>query len=603
MEKFDFCGWATRHNVLCTDGKIILQDAFKDDDGKKVPLVWMHQHDDPTNVLGHAILKNTKDGVYAYCKFNPDTEQGKNAKMLVAHGDVEALSIYANKLKTQKQRDKCYVQHGVIRELSLVLAGANPGAFIDEVMSHGEGSEDGAIMSFVGINLNSDDYIDLSHADEAQKNDEKENPEMAEETKKPENSGEEKTIQDVYNEFTDEQKEVVHYLVGQAYEEGKNESNENDNEEEEGDDDMKHNVFDQEEKDTVNYLSHSDVESIFKKAKSMGSLKESYLAHAGDTEYAEVTQDYGINGTSFLYPEASSLNVPPEFIKRDMGWVAKVIGSVHHTPFSRIKSMFADITEEDARAKGYLKGKKKKEEVFGLLKRTTTPTTIYKKQKLDRDDIVDITDFDVVAWIKAEMRMMLDEEKARAILIGDGRSMSSDDKINEQNIRPIWKDEDLYTIKADTGVSGDEELSVKVKAFIQAVIRSRKEYKGSGEPTLYTTETVLTECLLLEDSTGRVIYDSIEKLKNALRVKDIVTVPVMEGAYEETRGKYLLGIVVNLKDYNVGADKGGAVNMFDDFDIDYNAQKYLIETRCSGALIKPHSAIAIEACCDFTIGG
>jgi len=581
MEKFDFSGWATRNNIKCSDGRTILKDAFKHNDGNKVPLVWNHQHDDPFNVLGHALLKNRDEGVYAYCKFN-DTEQGRNAKELVKHGDVLALSIYANQLKQQQGK----VSHGAIREVSLVLAGANPGAYIDSIdMSHGEGSDEEAVISFVGLSL-CDEGFELSHAEEQQdtnKEPEKENKPMAEEAKK------ERTIQDVYNEFTEEQKNVVHYLVGQAYEDAKNESDNDD----EGDNDMKHNVFENDERDTQNYLSHSDVQSIFSKAKTYGSLKESYLAHAGDTEYAEVTQDYGINGTQFLYPEAHNLNVTPEFIKRDMGWVAKVIAAVHHTPFSRIKSMFADITEEDARAKGYMKGKLKKEEVFGLLKRTTTPTTIYKKQKLDRDDIVDITDFDVVAWIKAEMRMMLDEEKARAILIGDGRSTSSDDKINEQNIRPIWTDEDLYTIKTLVEPAEGEDAA---KAFIKAAIKSRKNYKGSGEPTLYTTEDMLTDCLLLEDSTGRVLYDSVEKLKNALRVKDIVTVPVMEGVTRTTDGgkRALMGIIVNLKDYNVGADKGGAVNMFDDFDIDYNAQKYLIETRCSGALIKPYAAIALE---------
>lgn len=578
MAKFDFSGWATRNNLKCSDGRVIMKDAFKHNDGQTVPLVWNHQHNDPNNVLGHALLENRDEGVYAYCTLN-NTESGKNAKLLIEHGDVTALSIYANQLK-QKGSD---VFHGAIREVSLVLAGANPGAFIDSIMSHGEESDEEAII-YTG------EDISLYHAEESKTNDEgaKKEEKMAEQNKKPES---EETVADVFNTLTEKQKTVVYAMIGQALEE----SGAGDNDEE--DDNVKHNVFDQDEMMTDGVLSHSDMQAIISDAKRYGSMKESFMAHSTDIEYSPGTSTYGVDGADdFLFPEARLLNSPPEFIKRDTGWVQKVMGGVHHTPFSRIKSMFADITEPDARAKGYIKGKMKKEEVFGLLKRTTTPTTIYKKQKMDRDDIVDITDFDVIAWLKSEMRMMLDEEIARAILVGDGRGTDSDDKINEMHIRPIWKDADLFTIKASVSVKHGATADEKAKAFIRAAIKSRKEYKGSGEPTLYTTEDMLTDCLLLEDLNGRVIYDTIEKLKNALRVKEIVTVPVMEGLSREVEGvqKPLMGLIVNLKDYNVGADKGGAINMFDDFDIDYNQQKYLIETRCSGALIKPYSAIALE---------
>ena len=561
--KYDFSGWATKNNLKCSDGRTILKDAFKENDGQKVPLVWNHQHNDPNNVLGHALLENRNDGVYAYCAFN-DTEAGQQAKQLVEHGDVASLSIYANKLK-QRGND---VVHGVIREVSLVLAGANPGAFIDVVMSHGEDSEgDGVISMMEDISLSNGEIDDntISHAEEN-----KEDKKVAEDSK-------DMTIQDVINTMTEDQKNAMYYLIGKAIE-GDDENDEG------GDKNMKHNVFDQTEDTQENTLSHDAMNTIISDAKRYGSLKESFLAHA---------QEYGIENIDYLFPEAETLNKTPEFIKRDTGWVSKVMNGVHHTPFSRIKSMFADITEDDARAKGYIKGNLKKEEVFSLLKRTTTPTTIYKKQKLDRDDVIDITDFDVVAWLKTEMRMMLDEKIARAILIGDGRLSSSDDKINEQNIRPIVSDADLYTIKTKITIANNATSDDKAKAFIRSVIKSRKNYKGSGEPTLYTTEDLVTDCLLLEDNTGRVIYDSLEKLKNVLRVKEIVTVPVMEGL-KDTEGNDVLAIVVNLADYNVGADKGGAINMFDDFDIDYNQQKYLIETRCSGALTKPYSAIAIS---------
>ena len=574
---YDFSGWATKNNLLCSDGRTILKDAFKNDDGVTVPLVWNHQHNDPSNILGHALLENRDEGVYAYCKFN-DSEPGKNAKLLVEHGDVSALSIYANQLKQQGGN----VLHGAIREVSLVLAGANPGAFIDSVIRHSEDIDDENIddkdiddeaIIYTGEN------ICLAHAEKQMEETTKvmeEKKEMAPETK-AEEPKKEKTVQEVFDTLNEEQKKVVYALIGQVIEEAENKSSKDI---EGGKKEMKHNVFENDKENQENVLQHSDIEAIFADAKRYGSLKDSVLQH-------------GITNIDYLFPEAKDINTAPEFIKRDMGWVEKVMRSVHHTPFSRIRSTFANITEEDARAKGYIKGKLKKDEVFSLLKRSTTPTTVYKKQKLDRDDVVDITDFDVVAWLKSEMRMMLDEELARAFLIGDGRISSSDDKINEQNIRPIYNDDDLYTVKAVIEVSQTATAEEKTKAFIKSVIKNRKEYKGTGSPTLYTTEDVVSDCLLLEDANGRFIYDSIDKLKNVLRVADIVTVPVMEGAKGKNQGD-LLAILVNLADYNVGADKGGAVNMFDDFDIDYNAQKYLIETRCSGALVKPYSAIAFE---------
>ena len=563
MDDFDFSGWATKANLKCSDGRIIMKNAFKHNDGQTVPLVWNHEHNSPEYVLGYALLENRDEGVYARCKFN-NTESGNTAKLLVQHGDVKALSIYANQLKQNMSN----VIHGNIREVSLVLAGANPGAYIESVIKHGEESDEEAVI-YTGEGLTL--YHAESEKEETDTKDEKEDANVADE----------KTIGDVLDSLTEEQKNVVYALIGQALADtDESDDNEEDNE------DMKHNVF---ENDTPeNTLSHDAIEAIINDGKRYGSLKESFLAHAGD---------YGIDNIDYLFPEAKNLNTPPEFIQREMGWVQKVIGGTHHTPFSRIKSMFADITEDDARAKGYIKGNLKKEEVFSLLKRTTTPTTIYKKQKLDRDDVVDITDFDVVAWLKSEMRMMLDEEIARAILVGDGRLSSSDDKINEQNIRPIWKDEDLYTIKHKITVSNNATDDDKAKAFIKAAIKSRKGYKGSGTPTLFTTEDVVTNCLLLEDGVGRRIYNSVTDLATALRVKEIVTVEVMEGLSRSDGSSgtlSLMGLIVNLADYNVGADKGGAINMFDDFDIDYNQQKYLIETRCSGALIKPYSAIALE---------
>lgn len=605
-KKFDFSGWATRANMLCSDGRVIRKDAFKECDGETVPLVWNHQHNSVDEVLGHALLENRDEGVYAYCTFN-DTESGQNAKLLVQHGDVDKLSIYANKLK---QRG-CDVVHGVIRELSLVLAGANPGAYIESVMMHGEDAlEEGYICSGELI----ENAEPLFHAD----TDKKGEDEMAEEAKKTaddetvkevfntltekqkkavcamigmimedeevkhseETPDDEETVGEVLDTLTDKQQKVVYAIIGQILEDAGIEDDEDENKG--GNNDMKHNVFDKETSQTE-VLSHSEMAEIIEDAKRGGSLADAVLQH-------------GIENIDYLFPDAVAIDKTPGFIKREDTWVTEVMNAVHKTPFSRIKSILADITETDARAKGYVKGNMKFEEVITLLKRVTNPTTIYKKQKLDRDDVIDITDFDVVAWLKTEMRMMLNEEIARAVLVGDGRSASSNDKINEQNVRPIWTDDDVYTIKAAVNVDKSATDDEKAKGFIKACIKSRKNYKGSGNPVMYISEDMLTNCLLLEDTNGRVIYDSIDKLATALRVRKIVPVPVMENLTRNVASNThtLAGIYVNLTDYNIGADKGGAVNMFDDFDIDYNQMKYLIETRCSGALTKPFSAVAVE---------
>ena len=575
MEKYDFSGWATKNDIRCSDGRTIRHNAFIENDGQVVPLVWQHQHNDPMNVLGHALLENKDEGVYAYGKFN-DTDAGRHAKTLVEHGDVVSLSIYANQLK-QKGGD---VLHGKIREVSLVLAGANPGAFIDfPILEHGEESESEAVI------YNDSEVLTLSHAAK----EEKEEVVEEKEEEKPEMAGKEKTVKDVFDEFTEEQKKVVYFMIGQALEQQGNGGEEPEEDEEdvehydyEGETFMKHNVFDNETANEA-VLSHDAMDTIIKDAKKQGSMKESFLAHA---------EDYGIDGIEWLFPEDHDLNNTPEWIKRDTGWVSSVMNGVTHTPFSRVRSRFANITEDEARAKGYMKGNLKKEQVFSLLKRSTTPQTIYKKQKLDRDDVIDITDFDVVAWIKGELRMMLDEEIARAILIGDGRLPSDDDKIFEDHIRPIVNDADLFTIKAQVVTAQNADDATKAKAFIRAAIKARKNYKGSGNPTLFTTEDMLTEMLLLEDQVGRPLYDSESQLATKLRVSKIVTVEVMENFMVQEVDP-LMGIIVNLKDYTVGADKGGAVNMFEDFDIDYNQQKYLIETRCSGALTVPYSAIIL----------
>ena len=561
-EKYDFAGWATRNDIRCADGRTIRKDAFADCDHTIVPLVYQHDHNSPNNILGHALLENREEGVYMYGSFN-DSAAGQDAKAAVEHGDITQMSIYANKLKQIGGN----VMHGIIREVSLVLAGANPGAVIEfPVLSHSDDDDDICeCIIKTGENI-------LIHS-----NNEEENMD-------------EKTIEDILNTMNDEQREVVDYLVGAAIL-----AEEDDEDYEEGDEnkDMKHNAFDMTMDDSNDALMHDALDTILSDGKRFGSLRESFLAHA---------EDYGIDSIDYLFPDAQNVTDTPQFIKRETEWVADFMNRTHHTPFSRIKSLFANITEDEARAKGYIKGKYKKEEVFSLLKRTTTPTTIYKKQKLDKDDVNDITDFDVVTWIKAEMRLMLDEEIARACLVGDGRLASSDDKINETNIRPIWTDEDLFTIKALVSVKSTDTDDVKAKNFIKTAIKARKNYKGSGTPTLYTTADVITDCLLIEDGVGRRIYNTINDLATALRVSKIVECEVMEGLSRNDSGttKNLMGIIVNPTDYNIGADKGGSVNMFDDFDIDYNQMKYLLETRCSGALVKPYSAIAIES---TTIGG
>ena len=595
-EGYDFGGWATKANLLCSDGRVIMPDAFAHNDGQRVPLVWNHQHSDPDHILGYADLENRPEGVYAHCKFN-ETDTGNVAKQLVQHGDIVSLSIYANGL-TEK---KSHVTHGNIREVSLVLAGANPGAGIDSVtLSHGEDSDDeGIVYSDTSLDL----ATEVSHSDDT-------NSELshADDNSDKKSEDDEETVMDVFNTLNEKQKNAVYAMIGAAYE-ATPPAKEEENTNEEGDTDMKHNVFDTDVQKENQVLSHSDITAIISDAKRTGSLRDAAIAHnAGEITHAATDDDghqvtYGVANVDYLFPDARNITREPLFIKRDTGWVTVVMSAVKHSPFSRIKSIFADITADDARAKGYLKGNKKVEEVFTLLKRSTTPTTIYKKQKMDRDDVVDITDFDVVSWIKSEMRVMLDEEIARAILVGDGRSTASDDKINESNIRPIWKDDSLYTIKATVQLGASETETTKGKKFIKAVLKARKNYKGSGNPILLTTEDVLTDLLLIEDTNGRNIYESVDKLATALRVSKIVTSPVLENQTRagvelvdgDTKTRTLMGIIVNLADYTVGADKGGAVNLFEDFDIDFNQQKYLIETRCSGALTKPYSAIAIES--------
>ena len=570
-EGYDFAGYATRYGVPCADGRIIDKTAFIQNNGKKVPLVYNHQHNDISSVLGHAFLECRDDGVYAYGYFN-DTDNGVEAKNQVIHGDLDSLSIWANRLQESGNPPRKHVAHGDIKELSLVLAGANPGAFIEEIVAH---SDEEGYEAFIY----SGDSLELNHSES---DTEKEDKPMADTNKEQE--PESKSAKEVFDEMTEEQKQVAIAIAGQAVEEALKERgiDPEKDDDDEGGEEMGHSCFDNTGEDT-NVLSHDDMVTIVKEAEKTGRMSDAFLAH-------------GIENIEYLFPDAQTINGAPDFIKRNDEWVNDVMNNVHHTPFSRIKSVFADITEDEARAKGYIKGKLKKEEVFSLLKRTTTPQTIYKKQKIDRDDYIDIIDLDVVAWIKTEMRMMLDEEIARAILVGDGRLASSDDKISEDHIRPIWTDADLYTIKAAVNITKDSTSAEIAKAFIVEAIRSRVQYKGSGTPTLYAPDTIITECLLLEDKNGRMIYDTLDKLATVLRVSKIVTVPVMENLArtKETFTYKLLGIIVNLKDYNVGADKGGAVNMFDDFDIDYNAMKYLIETRCSGAMIKPYGAIAIE---------
>lgn len=571
MEMYDFCGWATKNDLQCSDGRVIRRDAFKHNDGQKVPLVWNHDHTDPYRVIGYALLENRDEGVYTYGYFN-DTDLGNTAKLYVQHGDINQLSIYANQLKQQGPN----VMHGNIREVSLVLAGANPGAYIESVISHGEESDEEAVI-FTG------EDICLYHSSEKTE-EPKEEKEMAEESKSETENSEnsEKTVQEVIDSMTDEQQKVMYAMIAQALEEGEPEE-----ESEGGTEEMKHNVFDNDaQQDEV--LMHTDiVNEAIADGKRYGSLKESFIQHAAANN---------ITNYDYLLPEAKSLNTPPEWIKDNDDWVSKIMGAVKHTPFSRVKSMFATLDETEARARGYIKGNMKKDLALSVLKRTTLPTTVYIKMKMDRDDVVDITDFDVVAWQRAEMRGQLDRELARAMLLGDGRDLSSDDKINEQNIRPVLKDDDLYTIKYtvtsgidynNTSNSASNNDSV-AKGIIRAAIKARKEYKGSGKPTFFTTEDTLTELLLIEDQNGRRIYESEIALATAMRVKEIVTVPEMESHTD------IYGIIVNMNDYNTGADKGGAVSMFDDFDIDYNQMKYLMETRMSGALVKPYSAIVLK---------
>lgn len=585
---YDCSGWATKANTKCYDGLTIAEDAFKDCSGKTVPLVYNHDHSSLDNVIGHALLENRKGGVYAYAKFN-DTPTGQTARKCVENGDLNAFSIWANGLQKAGQ----VVKHGVIRELSLVLAGCNPGALIQEVVKHSaDDLDDEGCEAFI---FNDPGSLSLEHGMDPEGNpleeavlahsdDNKEDGKMAEET-----NG--KTLEEVYNSMTDEQKECCHALVGLALEEQDGDGGEDDDEEDETD--MKHNVFDKDAgKQTVLKHSIDDINSIIKGAKTSGTLKAAF-ENAG-VEQGEIDElSHGIDNIDWLFPEDHLLDTTPRIIDKPDDWVSVVMGGVKHIPFSRFKSMFADLTEEDARAKGYMKGNFKKEEVFGLLRRSTGPTTVYKKQKLDRDDVIDINSFDVVAWLRNEMRYKLNRELALAYILGDGRQAASEDKIDENCIRPIFNDADLFTIKVQVATTGLTKVEDKYKAFIKQVIRSRKEYLGSGTPTMFTTEDALTEMLLLEDGMGRPLYADEAALARKLRVSKIVTVPEMEGR-KGAKGGDLAAVIVNLADYTVGADKGGAVSMFDDFDIDYNAMKYLIETRCSGALTTPYSAMAIE---------
>lgn len=542
-EKYDFSGWATKNNLLCSDGVTIAKDAFAHNDGKKIPLVWNHQHNDPERVIGHAVLENREEGVYAYCLLN-NSVKAQHSKELISHGDVEALSIYANNLVRKNNK----VSHGEIREVSLVLAGANPGALIDSVIRHGLEMEDELVI------FSGESGVSIFHAEEP-KND--------------------KTSGDIFRGLSEEQKNVIYDLMASIIEEAENK---------EDNDEMKQNAFSKKQEGD-DAIMHAEIAEAIKDGKRYGSLKESFIQH-------------GITDIEFLFPEANNLTSQPIFIERDMSWVSEIMNGVHKSPFSRVRTIFADITKDEARAKGYIKGKEKTDEQFALLKRSTEPTTIYKKQSLHRDDIVDITDLGIVSFMNMEMKKMLDEEIGRAILVGDGRQASSDDKVNEQNIRPIWKDDDMYTIKTRIKTTTTTTSDERAKLFIRAARKARKGYKGIGKPTMYTTEDIVTDCLLMEDNMGRVIYDTEEKLATALRVKKIVTVEPMEGLERtDTTDSAILGllaIIVNPSDYNIGMDKGGVVNYFDDFDIDYNKQKYLMETRMSGALTRPYSAIAIE---------
>ena len=574
---YDFSGYATKANMKCYDGLTIAPNAFKGDNGKKVPVVWNHNHSGPEYVLGHALLQNRKDGVYAYVKLN-DTPSGQTALEAVRCGDIDAMSIFANGLQKAGQT----VMHGVIRELSLVLAGCNPGALIDEIVAHGADNDGEGGEAFIYT----DGGISLKHG-----LDPDDNPLNEEDDDMAKAGG--KTLEEVYNSMTPEQQKCCCALVGMA-KDGLDEENDPDEDDEDYDeddydddedyedeeDDMKHNVFDNDPEQGVLRHSMDEINAAIADGKSCGSMKDAFIAH-------------GIEDVEWLFPEDHLLDTPPRIIDRDQSWVSKVMSGVHHIPFSRVKSMAADLTEEDARAKGYFKGNFKKEQVFSLLKRSTTPTTVYKKQKMDRDDVADITGFDVIAWLKQEMRVKLNEELARAYLIGDGRLSSSDDKINEGNIRPIYNDDDLFTIKVQVETAAGDDTATKLDKMMTAVLKARKNYKGAGNPTFYTTEDILTDLRLMKDKIGHRLYKNDAEVAEALRVKEIVTVPQMENMKGVNGGEFV-GLIVNLADYTVGADKGGAVNMFDDFDIDYNQQKYLIETRCSGAMTTPFGAMAIE---------
>lgn len=586
---YDCSGWATKANVRCYDGLVIAQDAFKECSGKVVPMVYNHDHSNVDNVIGHCLLENRPGGVYCYAKFN-DTDTGKTARQCVESGDLSAFSIFANGLKKVGST----VKHGFIREVSLVLAGCNPGALIDEVVKHsadedyegGEAfiyNEDGLSLTH-GMDPEGNPLEDLTHS--ADSGDAVTNDEATqEEAKMADENNEGKTLEQVYNSMTDEQKECCHALVGLALEEQEG----GDNDDGEEDDAVKQNVFDKDTNATVLKHSIEEINNVVKTAKSHGTMKAAFEDAGMDSDELA----HSIDNIDWLFPEDHLLDTTPRIIDKPDDWVSVVMGAVHHIPFSRFKSMFADLTEEDARAKGYFKGNFKKEEVFGLLRRSTSPTTVYKKQKLDRDDVIDITSFDVVAWLKQEMRLKLNRELALAYLLGDGRLAASEDKIDENCIRPVFNDSDLFTIKVQCKTTGLTTVEDKYKALIKQILRSRKEYRGSGTPTLFTTEDALTEMLLLEDGIGHPLYADEAALARKLRVKNIVTIPEMEGR-KGAKGGDLVCLIVNLADYTVGADKGGAVSMFDDFDIDFNAQKYLIETRCSGALTTPFSAMAVE---------
>ena len=595
---YDFCGWATKNDLKCSDGRVIRHNAFKVNDGQKVPLVWNHTHSDPSRVLGHAILENRDNGVYAYGYFN-NTSAGRDAKESVVHGDVSSLSIWANNLQQAGNE----VLHGVIREVSLVLAGANPGAFIESVVCHSEPMEDGDEEAI----LYTGESLEIEHS-ELEHSDDKEVPPVKEEKEDSKVSDNEKTVKDVYETLNDDQKKVVDILIAAAIEEyAKDKENK-------GDEDVKHNIFDNEDQVYEgNVLSHSDMDKIINTAKRGGSLRDTFdeycalndIEHGDGIEYATGESTYGVNDMDMLFPDLKNVTATPTWISRRMEWVDSVLKNVHRTPFSRIKSLFADITQDEARAKGYIKGSQKATEVFSTLKRTTTPTTIYKLQKIDRDDMIDITDFDVVAWIKSEMRIMLDEEIARAILVGDGRQNTDPDYISPDYIRPIVSDADLFNVKVPIAlavpadVSNQSDIDAFAKAFVNNVIFNYRKYKGSGNPTAYMQEAVLSCLLLAEDGMGRKLYPTMETLKTALRVKDIVTVEVMEAttitytAGGSTATGEVLCTIVNLVDYNVGADKGGSITLFDDFDINFNKNEYLIETRISGALIRPYSALTV----------